>query len=1469
MDAGRPEAFLSLLKVIEEHQLIRYSSVKRAVSTWIGICDEHNLDRISDKLLNQMGQCLRDETYCQNALASNDSIAISCALWAKGFYHAPDAVAAVGELIRTGTKNQRLTASYFNQSLGNNKLKHQAVKEVIQNHSDDLELVAAFLPSFMGDLRSEMWELLKDEKNQSGYRPDTEAVKPKPFPVIKYFSDAAEARQYFHKLYDIFKQVPKKGLEYKPCIFPWYQVHLSQSDLVLRMCMISWMLQEEELLIEATRLIPFIEPNTRNLAVRILLYQPKTEEQREILLELLRNPEAYTRNAAYSLVKVMELGPRDYEQLEDNLRYKAGRKECLTFLKQQSAKALSHSINRLLTVKSEESRMGALDLALELKKSGDEAFQKVRPLLQEMVEPTGREQVLLAELLEATSAAQDILNTPGYGLYNPNCEFIVPPLTINKNAARQLLKLNSKDCRHILQQLDQVVAENRHLEYQDRWGEEVLLGNKLVLCKNTSDQTANGTEVKYPFSELWDSFYHSVIQTPERLLQVYFYMQCHKRQEEYTQNAAVYKHVFGTGLIKKVPFSDFELTLTYGAQVFTVINFFILSFVSDKLKGTWGLAIMAGLLAELKTSGGHYEKIEKRWNGDTRRVTKRIADLPIFQECRNWITMEGIADEDWSQAFSIMFPIDQMYRSDKESGYLSLYHYVQCYLRGIWRKDLLYKAVFEFLSLSELLKPISIVAQKGPVSAMKARIRDLDRFFGRNVFTPIEGKYYFDQFDANNPAMKLAHELYQELIPMILTVELKRGEQETPFSSAMTSIQVVYGIDVMVQILTALGKEKLDRKSYYWGCSTDRRTVLCHLLRVCYPKPEETAADLKMALKGTDINKKRLIELAMYSQQWIPLLQEYLQMPGLQCGCYYFIAHTGERHDEYTTAMIARYTPATVEELRDGVFDMNWFFEAYQQLGEKDFKVLYDAAKYSASGSAHARARKYADAALGAVNEDDLKAQITVKRNKDLLMSLGLLPLTKKRTAAEKEMLERYQLIEKFRKESKSFGAQRRASEGRACDIALHNLSNNAGFSDVTRLILRMENRLSESLQEYFIWQPVEDMELQIALNKTGKCTLQCQKNGKLLKSIPAKYKKHETVLKYQEIVKKLKEQFRRTKQMMEQAMEDQTTFEVWEYQELVKNPVLNSIVAPLVLKLDLQTAQDRTCSILGFMTEEGLQDWSGHVTPVKPENLVLIAHPFDLYEEGHWHEYQKLLFEQEMRQPFKQVFRELYRKLEEELDKDNSRMFAGNQIQPKKTVGALRSRRWVADYEEGLQKVYYKENIVACIYAMADWFSPSDIEAPTLEWVVFYDRKTFKRLKIRELPDVLYSEVMRDVDLAVSVAHAGGVDPETSHSTIEMRRSIIACSLELFKINNVRLEANHAFIQGKLGEYTVHLGSGVVHQTGNSMLFVVPVHSQHRGRIFLPFIDDDPKTAEILSKIILFAEDTKIKDPNIISQIK
>lgn len=1495
MDEGRPEAFLHLFGVIEENGLVRYSSVKRAVSTWIGIFDEKSMDRITEKLVRLMGRCLTDEEFCREQLASNDSVAISCGLWAKGFYDAELGIEAVLELIRSGTKNQKMTASYFNQSLQYGYLKNKAAKEAILSWPEDMELVACFLPGFMEDGYQCFSRLIADPDSQSYYQlRDGKARKPDLLPVTDIFEDEEEAKKIYHLLRGILDRLPRKGIDLNPCIFPWYRVTMTPSDLAFRMCLIAWMLQDEEYLDEAAGLIPVLGIGStygvsRAVVARVLLYRPKTCARKKVLFELLHNPEEYTEKAAYLLADDMDLTAEDYLEIEKNLKYKKGRTGALALLRKQEPAAIRSSIGRLLKADSEECRMGALDLALWLKKECPEQFADVGGLLQAIEEPTGREQILLDELLGAESEAQDIINTPGYGLYTSGKNWILPPVTVNEKQAVKLFTYGEDACINILKRLNDLIEEKKELEYQTAWGEEALLGARLDKCRWIHEDSDAKPLDALPFKPMWEAFYQTEIREPELLLELYLYQKCRFQRNSYEKNLNLYKKVFGSGILKKPPFKKLVQGFRYDEQIATVTETLFAQYVPDEWKARWALVGMAKLLSVLEPSNAFFEQEETLWTGNKDRYTRRSVELPIFWDMYMWLSLAG--DSDWGNSFTLRFRLQEQYGKWKSkekarrydsgrNGYLNLSDYVQCCIKGIWDKDLFYQSVFTFLDLKSLLGSVSTVEQHGAVSSRDAHVGDLTAFFGWNVIRPVDGKYHFDRIGDAIPAMKLAHELYRELIPLILKVELKRGEQETPFSRDISSIRVIYGIDVMIQILTALGKETLKRNSsYYFSGTADRKSVLSHLLRVCRPKPEETAGDLKKALKGTDITKKRLVELAMYVPQWIPLLEEYLNLPGFQSGCYYFMAHTGERPDEFMTSMIAKFTPLTPEELQDGAFDIQWFFEAYEKLGEKEFKLLYDAAKYSSTGAAHARSRKYADAALGKVRKEALKAEITEKRNKDLLMSLGLLPLESGESRDE-DLLDRYQFIQKFLKESKNFGAQRRASENRAVSIAFQNLSVNAGFTDVTRLTLRMENRLVETMERYFDWKPLDELELKILVDEAGKSSLQCRKDGKILKSVPAKYKKQETVLEYQAVHKKLKEQYRRTRRMMEQAMEDRTLFTAGELLELAGNPVVCPIIKPLVVMVaagaGAEADRDRMAGEendgkrrLGFLTGEGLADWSGAVISVGQDTQMLIAHPSDLLKEGHWHEYQKLLFERQVKQPFKQVFRELYVKLEEELDQNDSRMFSGHQIQPQKTVGALRSRRWVADYEDGLQKIYYKENIVARIYAMADWFSPSDIEAPTLEWVVFSDRKTFQPLKIREIPDVLYSEVMRDVDLAVSVAHAGGVDPETSHSTVEMRKAIVECNLELFQIKNVRLEGSHALIDGKLGQYTVHLGSGVVHQMGNAMLFVVPVHSQHRGRIFLPFVDDDPKTAEILSKILLFAEDTKIKDPGILEQIR
>jgi len=48
-----------------------------------------------------------------------------------------------------------------------------------------------------------------------------------------------------------------------------------------------------------------------------------------------------------------------------------------------------------------------------------------------------------------------------------------------------------------------------------------------------------------------------------------------------------------------------------------------------------------------------------------------------------------------------------------------------------------------------------------------------------------------------------------------------------------------------------------------------------------------------------------------------------------------------------------------------------------------------------------------------------------------------------------------------------------------------------------------------------------------------------------------------------------------------------------------------------------------------------------------------------------------------------------------------------------------------------------------------------------------------------------------------------------------------------------------------------------------------VHVHAQHRGRLFLPFADDDPKTAEVVSKVLLLARDIEIQNPVTLEQLR
>lgn len=665
----------------------------------------------------------------------------------------------------------------------------------------------------------------------------------------------------------------------------------------------------------------------------------------------------------------------------------------------------------------------------------------------------------------------------------------------------------------------------------------------------------------------------------------------------------------------------------------------------------------------------------------------------------------------------------------------------------------------------------------------------------------------------------------------ILEIELRRGDSSTPVTVLAQSIQSVKGIDYLIQILNGLGKDSMNRGYIYSYGNQEysKKEVLSVLLKRCHPLNTETQDEFNKAIKSENISEKRLVEVALYAQQWLPFVSNYLEWNGLESAAWWLHAHTNAYHTAETETEVGRYSNITMNSFRDGAVDFDWFQESYKELGKKRWKILYDAAKYITDGAGHNRAKLYADVMTGATKITEVTNKIKDKRNQDFIRVYGLVPLSK--TVPKKDLLKRFNYLVQLKKESKQFGAQRQASEALAINLAMENLARTAGYPDPIRLTWAMETEEAKHIIQKSKVLKYDDVSIQLIVDKNGKAKIEASRNGKMLKNIPSKLKKEGEIIELKDFQKRLKEQYTRSRKSLEEAMVRGDIFETEEVKTLSEHPVISPLLSKLVFISEGK---------LGFYTDGKLIDSTGseHI----PGNSIRIAHCTDFHKHNIWPDLQRYCFENEIIQPFKQIFRELYIPTADELQENSiSRRYAGHQVQPKKTLALLKSRAWTVDYDEGLQKVYHKEGLIAKLYAMADWFSPADVESPTLETIEFRDRATHKPVPFKEITPLIFSEVMRDIDLVVSVAHVGGVDPEASLSTVELRASILKETTRLFKLDNVTIKGHHALIKGHFADYSIHLGSAVVHLNPGKFLSILPVHSQHRADCFYPLLMRTP----------------------------
>lgn len=163
--------------------------------------------------------------------------------------------------------------------------------------------------------------------------------------------------------------------------------------------------------------------------------------------------------------------------------------------------------------------------------------------------------------------------------------------------------------------------------------------------------------------------------------------------------------------------------------------------------------------------------------------------------------------------------------------------------------------------------------------------------------------------------------------------------------------------------------------------------------------------------------------------------------------------------------------------------------------------------------------------------------------------------------------------------------------------------------------------------------------------------------------------------------------------------------------------------------------------------------------------------------------------------------------------------------------------------------------------------------------------------VSLDQVPALVFSEVMRDVDLFVGVASVGADPawqdggPEGRYQTYwnsyafgelagsaATRKDVLERLVPRLKIaKRCSFSDRFLIVRGDLRTYKIHLGSGNILMEPNDQYLCIVPDSRSRGTdndLYLPF-EGDSTLSIILSKALMLADDTKIKDPTITRQIK
>ncbi len=438
----------------------------------------------------------------------------------------------------------------------------------------------------------------------------------------------------------------------------------------------------------------------------------------------------------------------------------------------------------------------------------------------------------------------------------------------------------------------------------------------------------------------------------------------------------------------------------------------------------------------------------------------------------------------------------------------------------------------------------------------------------------------------------------------------------------------------------------------------------------------------------------------------------------------------------------------------------------------------------------------------------------------------------------------------------------------------------------------------------------VGDAQASIQLLEDGRVAVVWRSaDGKIVKTVPASIKKAfpSEVRAIASVAKELEQIYRSQKIRLEASLliTREMGFNHWR-QNFVEHPVLGFLGRRLIWVFRNAQGSEQAALWINGQMHNSL----GEPVDVSGFDKARLWHPLST-EPLEIERWRDQVFKNGIRQPFRQAFREFYEVTDGEREtRLYSNRFAGILMRQHQFASLCREREW--DYR--LMGAHFDGSNVPTkrldtwkIHAEFYVDLPSDRNPSLLDSALgeasgtginlfvgsdqirFY--REHREIAVDEVPTLVYSELMRDIDLFTSVCAVGedetwsdqgdrGIGVIVKEFDITEITAIIALRVDILsrvlphtriadrcKIVKARLE-----VRGQLGTYEIHLGWGGAALITGKVKRWLKIPQKVLSEVELELndlpIDLDYRTELALRKAYILADDWRINSPELIQQL-